>query len=96
MLGDVGLGLPVPLVAIAIPLGVSFFVFQAISYIVDVYRGMMTRGRRSTSRIYLAFFPHLVAGPIVRAREFLPQLATPRDPRDVAVGAARGADRRRA
>ena len=37
--------------------------------------------------IYLSFFPHLVAGPIVRAREFLPQLRTPRDPRDVAVGA---------
>jgi alginate O-acetyltransferase complex protein AlgI len=38
--------------------------------------------------LYLSFFPHVVAGPIVRAREFIPQLATPRNPRDVAVGAA--------
>ena len=38
--------------------------------------------------IYLSFFPHLVAGPIVRAREFLPQLETPRDPRNIALGAA--------
>ena len=51
--------------------------------------------RRSTSRIYLSFFPHVVAGPIVRAREFIPQLAKPRDPRNVAVGAGRGADRAR-
>ena len=36
--------------------------------------------------VYLSFFPHLVAGPIVRASEFLPQLATPRDPTRVAVG----------
>ena len=38
--------------------------------------------------IYLSFFPHVVAGPIVRAREFIPQLSKPRNPRDVAVGAA--------
>ena len=54
--------------------------------------------RRSTLdfAIYLSFFPHLVAGPIVRAREFLPQLAEPRDPNRVAVGVGAGADRARA
>ena len=88
VLGEFGLGLSMPLVAIAIPLGVSFYVFQAISYVVDVYRGVIERGRTIDVAIYLSFFPHVVAGPIVRAREFLPQLEKPRDPRDVAVGAA--------
>jgi D-alanyl-lipoteichoic acid acyltransferase DltB (MBOAT superfamily) len=88
VLGDFGLALSMPLVAIAIPLGVSFFVFQAISYVVDVYRGVIARGRTIDVAIYLSFFPHVVAGPIVRAREFLPQLERPRDPHDVAVGAA--------
>ncbi len=88
VLGDFGLALSMPLVAIAIPLGVSFYVFQAISYVVDVYRGVIERGSTIDVAIYLSFFPHVVAGPIVRAREFLPQLERPRDPRDVAVGAA--------
>ena len=50
-------------------------------------RAARRRPRRSTSRSTSRFFPHVVAGPIVRAREFIPQLATPRDPRNVAVGA---------
>jgi D-alanyl-lipoteichoic acid acyltransferase DltB (MBOAT superfamily) len=85
-----GLGLSAPLVALAIPLGVSFFTFQAISYTVDVYRGTIEPGNFVDVALYLSFFPHVVAGPIVRAREFLPQLATPRNPRDVPVGAAVG------
>ena len=88
VLGDFGLALSMPLVAIAIPLGVSFYVFQAISYVVDVFRGVIERGPTIDVAIYLSFFLHVVAGPIVRAREFLPQLAKPRDPRDVVVGAA--------
>ena len=55
--------------------------------------GSASRAKTIDVAIYLSFFPHLVAGPIVRAREFLPQLATPRDPRDVPVGAARAAHR---
>jgi alginate O-acetyltransferase complex protein AlgI len=82
------LGVPLPLVAIALPIGVSFFTFQAISYVVDVYRGVISPARLLDFALYLSFFPHVVAGPIVRAREFLPQLATPRDPREVAVGPA--------
>jgi len=89
-LDTVGLGLSAPLVAIAIPLGVSFFTFQAISYTVDVYRGTIEPGKAIDVALYLSFFPHVVAGPIVRAREFLPQLASPRDARDVPVGAALG------
>jgi D-alanyl-lipoteichoic acid acyltransferase DltB (MBOAT superfamily) len=86
VLSSVGLGLGLPLTSIALPVGLSFFTFQAISYIVDVRRGLCERGKTVDVALYLSFFPHLVAGPIVRAREFLPQLATPRDPKDVAVG----------
>jgi D-alanyl-lipoteichoic acid acyltransferase DltB (MBOAT superfamily) len=87
-LSGVGLGLPMPLLTIALPVGVSFFTFQAISYTVDVYRGLVKPATTLDVAIYLSFFPHLVAGPIVRAREFLPQLQTPRDPDQVAVGPA--------
>src|SRR3954463_2556706 len=87
VLDAIHLGLPVPLLTIALPVGVSFFTFQAISYTVDVYRGVIKPATTLDVAIYLSFFPHLVAGPIVRAREFLPQLATPRDPQKVAVGA---------
>jgi alginate O-acetyltransferase complex protein AlgI len=84
---NVGLGVPLPLINIALPVGISFFTFQAISYTVDVKRGLIVPPRLMDTAIYLSFFPHLVAGPIVRAREFLPQLASPRDPRRVAVSA---------
>jgi len=86
VLESFGLGLGLPLAQIALPVGLSFFTFQAISYIVDVRRGLCERGSTMDVALYLSFFPHLVAGPIVRAREFLPQLAAPRDPQDVAVG----------
>jgi D-alanyl-lipoteichoic acid acyltransferase DltB (MBOAT superfamily) len=88
LLGNVGLGMPLTLVQIALPVGVSFFTFQAISYVVDVKRGLVRPAGWLDVAVYLSFFPHLVAGPIVRAREFLPQLAAPRDPERVAVGAA--------
>ncbi len=87
LLDDVGLGLPLPLAAIALPVGISFIVFQAISYSVDVYRRLIEPASTIDFGLYLSFFPHLVAGPIVRAREFIPQLAKPRDPSTVAVGA---------
>lgn len=78
--------LPLPLLTIALPVGVSFFTFQAISYVVDVKRRLVEPASTIDVAIYLSFFPHLVAGPIVRAREFLPQLQQPPDPRKVAVG----------
>jgi alginate O-acetyltransferase complex protein AlgI len=58
-----------------IPLGISFYTFETISYIVDVYRGR-TKAVRSLLdyALYIMFFPHLVCGPIVRPGEFLPQL----------------------
>jgi D-alanyl-lipoteichoic acid acyltransferase DltB (MBOAT superfamily) len=80
-----GLGMPLPLLTIALPVGISFYTFQAISYTVDVRRELIAPARLIDTAVYLSFFPHLVAGPIVRAREFLPQLRTPRDPSRVAV-----------
>jgi alginate O-acetyltransferase complex protein AlgI len=87
VLDKASLGLPLPLAAIALPVGISFIVFQAISYSVDVHRRLIEPASTIDFALYLSFFPHLVAGPIVRAREFIPQLAKPRDPSRVAVGA---------
>ena len=87
-LDSLGLGMPLPLLTLALPIGLSFITFQAISYVVDVKRRLLPPAALLDFALYLSFFPHVVAGPIVRAREFIPQLSKPRDPRDVAVGAA--------
>lgn len=57
------------------PVGISFFTFESMSYVIDVYRGEL-KPHRSYLRylLFVAFFPHLVAGPIVRPRDLLPQL----------------------
>src|SRR6478609_11168285 len=73
---------------VTLPVGVSFFTFMAISYVVDTYRGQLMPTTLMRFAVFQAFFPHLVAGPIVRAGELLPQLARPRDPRQVDVGRA--------
>ncbi len=60
---------------IVLPVGISFFTFQALSYSIDVYRGRMAPERNLIDfSFYLTFFPQLVAGPIVRASEFIPQM----------------------
>jgi D-alanyl-lipoteichoic acid acyltransferase DltB (MBOAT superfamily) len=60
------------------PVGISFFTFESMSYVVDVYRGEL-QPHKSYLRylLFVAFFPHLVAGPIVRPRDLLPQLESP-------------------
>jgi D-alanyl-lipoteichoic acid acyltransferase DltB (MBOAT superfamily) len=69
-------GFEVPLVEVILPVGISFFTFHGISYLVDVYRGDVAVCRRLDDiLLYLSFFPQLVAGPIVRSSFFLPQLA---------------------
>jgi alginate O-acetyltransferase complex protein AlgI len=63
-------------VDLILPVGISFHTFQSITYTVGVYRGTTRAARRfSDVALYVTFFPQLVAGPIVRANEFLPQLA---------------------
>ncbi|HUN53098.1 MAG TPA: hypothetical protein VMU42_18370, partial [Candidatus Sulfotelmatobacter sp.] len=63
---------------IVLPVGVSFFTFQSLSYTIDVYRGKLP-ARKSLFELalFIAFFPQLIAGPIVRAVQFLPQFDTP-------------------
>ncbi len=66
---------------IELPVGVSFFVFHAISLLVDVYRGNVKQPLTvGDGLLYVAFFPQLVAGPVVRASDFLPQLGRGPDP----------------
>ena len=63
---------------IFLPVGISFFVFQSMSYTIDVYRGEIRPLSRWTDYLfYLSFFPQLVAGPIVRAKDFIPQIRRP-------------------
>ncbi len=70
-----GTDLAVPVPELVLPLGISFYVFQAISYTVDVYRGVLEPTRDLPKlATFILFFPHLVSGPIVRAKEILPQL----------------------
>lgn len=69
-----GLALPVP--QIALPIGISFFTFQALSYVIDVYRGVV-EAQKNYFRIllYISFFPQLIAGPIVKYRDIASQIA---------------------
>jgi D-alanyl-lipoteichoic acid acyltransferase DltB (MBOAT superfamily) len=60
--------------AVILPIGISFYTFQSISYLVDVYKRKITVPPFQDYLMYMSFFPHLVAGPIVRAADFLPQL----------------------
>lgn len=78
ILTAVGLQRDMPLLDIILPIGISFFTFQGISYVVDIYRGDIKPVRDPVDLfLYISFFPQLVAGPIVRASDFLPQLREP-------------------
>ncbi|MFT4540534.1 MAG: alginate O-acetyltransferase complex protein AlgI [Planctomycetota bacterium] len=68
---------------IMLPVGISFYTFQTLSYTIDIYRGRMQPTERFTDlALFVAFFPQLVAGPIVRAVHFMPQLVDKRVWRD--------------
>ena len=65
----------IPLLDLILPIGISFYTFQTITYTVDIYRGKLTPSKSLKEfALFVSFFPQLVAGPIVRASEFLPQL----------------------
>lgn len=77
--GTLGIGLSRPALDIILPVGISFFTFQSLSYTIDVYRGNLAPARNMRDYLLItAFFPQLVAGPITRPAFFLPQLATRR------------------
>ena len=66
-----------PMANILLPVGISFYTFQSMSYTIDVYRGVLTPRKNIVDfALYVAFFPQLVAGPIVRATTFLKQMDT--------------------
>jgi D-alanyl-lipoteichoic acid acyltransferase DltB (MBOAT superfamily) len=72
-----------------LPLGISFFVFHAISLLMDCYRGKVREPvNLGDALLYVAFFPQLIAGPILRASRFLPQLAIRRNPNSIRVNRA--------
>lgn len=85
VVGPPAIPIPSPL----LPLGVSFFVFHAISLMMDAYRGKLKQAvRLDDALLYVAFFPQLIAGPILRASSFIPQLTSPRNPAKIRVNRA--------
>ena len=87
----------VPIVQMALPVGISFYTFQTIGYTVDVYRGKIEPERHlGFLALFVSFFPQLVAGPIERAGHLLPQFRNPRefDASRVVSGLRRGPGRK--
>ncbi|HJV27125.1 MAG TPA: MBOAT family O-acyltransferase [Aromatoleum sp.] len=78
LLESLGLRADLPTLQLLLPIGISFFTFQSLSYTLDIYRG---RERASGSfrdfALFVAFFPTVLSGPITRARDFMPQLESP-------------------
>jgi alginate O-acetyltransferase complex protein AlgI len=76
--GWFGVDWPVPRSTFALPVGISFYTFQSLSYTIDVFRGELRAERKPLMfLLYVAYFPQLVAGPIERAGKLLPQLYVP-------------------
>jgi alginate O-acetyltransferase complex protein AlgI len=90
LLQGFGLSPSVPLLHLALPLGISFYTLQRVGYILDVYWGRQAPCQSLVElAVFCAFFPQLTAGPISRARELLPQLSAARrlEPQKIADGA---------
>jgi alginate O-acetyltransferase complex protein AlgI len=82
-------GAPLPFFNIVLPLGISFFTFQQIAYLVDVMRGAKVERDIVSYTLFVSFFPHLIAGPLVHHAEMIPQFKRGRTGRS-SVLAARG------
>ena len=79
LLEALGLNPHLPVIEILLPVGISFYTFQSMSYIVDVYRGDVEPSPSFIDfALFVAFFPHMVAGPIMKAKVLLPQMERPR------------------
>lgn len=79
LLGEFGISLPFGMLQIVLPVGISFYTFQTMSYTLDVYRGQLKPARSYLDfATFVSFFPQLVAGPIERASQLLPQIQRPR------------------
>lgn len=76
-LGYLKVGATLPHLEVILPLGISFYVFELISYLADVQQGKIKHERDPLAfSLFVLFFPHLIAGPICRAGQFIPQLKT--------------------
>ncbi len=79
VLATVGLDLPLPLLQVILPVGISFYTFQSLGYVIDVYRGDLPACRRLDDfTVFVSFFPQLVAGPIDRHGRLLKQVQATR------------------
>ncbi len=87
LLATLGVAYVPPAPNIILPVGISFFTFASLSYTIDVYRREIKADACFTDyALFVGFFPHLVAGPIVRAARLLPQLSVPRKPTRDQIG----------
>lgn len=78
-LNVLGMDLSQPTFSIVLPVGISFYTFQTLSYTIDVYRGRLEPAKTFLDfALFVSFFPQLVAGPIVRASDFIPQMDDPK------------------
>jgi len=85
LLRAAGFARDLPLMQVVLPVGISFFTFQGMSYLADVHAERLAPARLLDVTLLMSFFPHLVAGPIVRGSDLLPQFAeSPRLTRDMA------------
>src|SRR6266478_7391831 len=80
-------GAPLPFVNIVLPLGISFFTFQQIAYLVDVMRGARVERDIVSYTLFVSFFPHLIAGPLVHHAEMIPQFKRGRSGRSALLAA---------
>src|SRR5215472_3193732 len=79
LLGRVGLAVGLPILHLVLPVGISFYTFQSMSYAIDVYRNETAPTTNVADfLLFVSFFPHLVAGPIMRATTLLTQVIRPR------------------
>jgi D-alanyl-lipoteichoic acid acyltransferase DltB (MBOAT superfamily) len=77
LLRSVGWGRDLPIMQVVLPVGISFFTFQGMSYVIDIYRRQTAPAGLLDMTLLMSFFPHLVAGPIVRASHLIPQFHQP-------------------
>jgi D-alanyl-lipoteichoic acid acyltransferase DltB (MBOAT superfamily) len=81
VIDQLGISHLIPGFNLLLPLGISYFTFQTISYVIDVYRGVATAERHAgVYALFIAFFPHVTAGPIARTNQLLPQFHTAHAP----------------
>ena len=79
LLAWAGLDVGLPVLHVVLPIGISFYTFMTMSYVIDVYRREIEPTRDLLDfAVFVAYFPHLVAGPILRASRLLPQISSPR------------------